>query len=36
LMLHAGRLAFAHPLTGEQLRLDSPLPADMAALAARL
>lgn len=36
LMLHAGRLAFAHPLTGERLRLDSPLPADMAALAARL
>jgi 23S rRNA pseudouridine955/2504/2580 synthase len=36
LMLHAGRLAFAHPLTGERLRLDSPLPADMAAFAARL
>jgi 23S rRNA pseudouridine955/2504/2580 synthase len=36
LMLHAGRLAFAHPLTGERLRLDSPLPADMAAVAARL
>jgi 23S rRNA pseudouridine955/2504/2580 synthase len=36
LMLHAGRLAFAHPLTGERLRLDSPLPADLAALAARL
>jgi len=36
LMLHAGRLAFAHPLSGERLRLDSPLPADMAAVAARL
>src|SRR5207237_3646574 len=33
LFLHAGRLAFAHPLTGERLRLDSPLPADMAAFA---
>src|SRR5205814_6962 len=36
LMLHAGRLAFAHPLSGEGLRLESPLPADMAAFAARL
>jgi 23S rRNA pseudouridine955/2504/2580 synthase len=36
LMLHAGRLAFVHPLTGERLRLEAPLPADMAAFAARL
>lgn len=36
LMLHAGRLAFAHPLTGERLRLDAALPADMAAFATRL
>src|SRR5262245_10665860 len=36
LMLHAGRLAFAHPLTGERLRLEAPLPADMAAFGARL
>ena len=36
LLLHAGRLAFAHPLTGERLRLEAPLPADMAAFAARL
>ena len=36
LFLHAGRLAFAHPLTGERLRLEAPLPADMAAFAARL
>jgi len=35
LLLHAGRLAFAHPLTGERLRLEAPLPADMAAFAAR-
>jgi 23S rRNA pseudouridine955/2504/2580 synthase len=36
LLLHAGRLGFAHPLTGERLRLEAPLPADMAAFAARL
>src|SRR3954451_3925672 len=36
LLLHAGRLGFAHPLSGEQLRLEAPLPADMAAFAARL
>jgi 23S rRNA pseudouridine955/2504/2580 synthase len=29
LFLHASRLAFAHPLSGERLRLESPLPADM-------
>ena len=29
--LHAARLAFEHPLTGEPLELDSPLPADLAA-----
>ena len=31
LMLHAGRLAFKHPLTGEQVRLESPLPPAMRA-----
>ena len=36
LLLHAGRLAFGHPLSGERLRLEAPLPADMAAFAARL
>jgi 23S rRNA pseudouridine955/2504/2580 synthase len=36
LMLHAGRLAFVHPLTGERLRLEAALPADMAAFATRL
>jgi 23S rRNA pseudouridine1911/1915/1917 synthase len=30
--LHAERLRFAHPITGEQLELTSPLPADLAAL----
>jgi 23S rRNA pseudouridine1911/1915/1917 synthase len=29
-MLHAARLSFAHPLTGEGLTLEAPLPADMA------
>lgn len=31
LFLHAASLAFDHPLTGEALRLNSPLPADMQA-----
>jgi 23S rRNA pseudouridine1911/1915/1917 synthase len=30
--LHAYRLAFAHPVTGERLSFESPLPADMAGL----
>jgi 23S rRNA pseudouridine1911/1915/1917 synthase len=29
--LHAARLAFAHPVTGEPLDVSSPLPADLAA-----
>jgi 23S rRNA pseudouridine955/2504/2580 synthase len=29
LLLHARRLAFAHPLSGERLELESPLPPDM-------
>jgi 23S rRNA pseudouridine955/2504/2580 synthase len=29
LLLHARRLAFRHPQTGERLRLESPLPPDM-------
>jgi 23S rRNA-/tRNA-specific pseudouridylate synthase len=28
--LHATRLTLAHPATGEELALDSPLPADLA------
>lgn len=31
LFLHAQQLAFNHPLTGERLRLESPVPADMQA-----
>ncbi|MEO8848136.1 MAG: RluA family pseudouridine synthase [Casimicrobiaceae bacterium] len=31
MFLHAARLALAHPLTGEPLVLESPLPADLAA-----
>jgi 23S rRNA pseudouridine1911/1915/1917 synthase len=30
--LHASVLGFVHPVTGETLRFESPLPADMAAL----
>ena len=30
--LHAAVLGFVHPITGETLRFESPLPADMAAL----
>ena len=30
--LHARTLGFIHPLTREELRFDSPLPADMTAL----
>ena len=29
LMLHAGRLAFRHPLTGAPLQLEAPLPGEM-------
>ncbi|MBM9593109.1 RluA family pseudouridine synthase [Roseitranquillus sediminis] len=34
--LHAATLGFRHPVSGEQLRFQSPLPADMAALLAAL
>ncbi|WP_172269972.1 RluA family pseudouridine synthase [Caulobacter sp. RHG1] len=34
--LHAAVLGFAHPVTGETLRFETPLPADMAALEAGL
>lgn len=30
--LHAATLGFAHPISGEMLRFDAPLPADMAEL----
>ena len=32
LFLHATRLAFDHPITGEHLAFDSPLPADLASV----
>jgi 23S rRNA pseudouridine955/2504/2580 synthase len=31
LLLHAGKLVFKHPLTGEQMKLESPLPPEMRA-----
>ncbi len=34
--LHAFRLSFAHPITGEALRFEAPLPSDMAQLLADL
>ena len=34
--LHAAVLGFVHPVTGETLRFETPLPADMAALQADL
>jgi 23S rRNA pseudouridine1911/1915/1917 synthase len=34
--LHAYRLAFAHPVSGEALRFEAPMPADLSALIARL
>jgi 23S rRNA pseudouridine1911/1915/1917 synthase len=34
--LHAARLAFAHPVTGEPVDVSSPLPPDLAAVLARL
>jgi 23S rRNA pseudouridine1911/1915/1917 synthase len=35
-MLHAARLSFDHPGTGERVSFESPMPADMAALIATL
>lgn len=34
--LHAGHLAFDHPVTGDRLAFESPLPADLAAVLAGL
>ena len=34
LMLHAWRLALTHPITGEPLRLEAPIPADFATVLA--
>ena len=36
LFLHATRLGFAHPVTGEALVFDAPLPAELAAVLERL
>lgn len=36
LALHAAALAFVHPITGEQLAFESPLPDDLRAFIARL
>jgi 23S rRNA pseudouridine1911/1915/1917 synthase len=33
--LHAARLAFAHPMTGERIDVESPLPAELSAALAR-
>jgi len=33
--LHAWRLAFAHPLTGEAVEVESPLPPELQAALAR-
>jgi len=34
--LHAGALGFAHPVTGERLRFEDPLPEELAAVLRRL
>jgi 23S rRNA pseudouridine1911/1915/1917 synthase len=34
--LHAWRLGLAHPATGEALRFEAPLPADLLAVLAAL
>ena len=34
--LHAARLAFTHPATGERMSFESPLPADLQELLATL
>jgi 23S rRNA pseudouridine955/2504/2580 synthase len=36
LFLHARKLAFAHPLTGERLRLEAPLPAEISRFVQKL
>jgi 23S rRNA pseudouridine1911/1915/1917 synthase len=35
-MLHAAELGFVHPVSGAELRFESPLPADMQQLLGRL
>lgn len=35
-MLHAAELGFVHPETGDEMRFESPLPADMERVIAEL
>jgi len=35
-MLHAAELGFVHPVSGEELRFTSPLPADIKQVLAAL
>jgi 23S rRNA pseudouridine1911/1915/1917 synthase len=35
-MLHAAELGFVHPVTGKELRFESPLPRDIRDVLARL
>jgi 23S rRNA pseudouridine1911/1915/1917 synthase len=35
-MLHAARLGFTHPATGEKMTFDAPMPADMQELLTKL
>ena len=35
LLLHAAKLAFRHPVSGEQMKLESPLPAEIKAFLAK-
>jgi 23S rRNA pseudouridine955/2504/2580 synthase len=35
MFLHAARLEFAHPITGEKMKLEAPLPPELEAFAAR-
>jgi 23S rRNA pseudouridine955/2504/2580 synthase len=36
MFLHAWKLGFSHPMTGERVELESPLPSELASLVARL
>jgi 23S rRNA pseudouridine955/2504/2580 synthase len=36
MFLHAHRLRFGHPITGEAFEIESPLPPDLARFVARL
>jgi hypothetical protein len=35
-MLHAAHLAFAHPISGEWVEIDAPIPADFQSMLDRL